>query len=74
MAPFFLLPLPDSSFPFSGNLHCFNKNMILKIAALRLDLPGAPTPTELARKLSPAGESLSLQGDTRTAPVPRGIS
>lgn len=59
MAPFFLLPLPDSSSSSPGSLHCFNKNMILKIAALRLDLPGAPTPTELADKLFPCRGKLS---------------
>lgn len=59
MAPFFLLPLPDSSSSSPGSLHCFNKNMILKIAALRLDLPGAPAPTELADKLFPCRGKVS---------------
>lgn len=48
-----LAPFLTDLFPSPGSLHYFNKNMILKIAALRLDLPGAPTPTELAGKLFP---------------------
>lgn len=59
MASFFPLPLPDCSSCSPGSLYCFNKNMILKIAALRLDLPGAPTPTELADKLFPCRGKLS---------------
>lgn len=34
--------------------------MVLKTAALRLDLPGAPTPTELAGKPSPAETTSGL--------------
>lgn len=54
MAPFSLLPLPGGSLPSPGRLHCLPKNLVFEIGALQLALPGAPTPTELTSKLSPA--------------------
>lgn len=59
LVPQSLLPLSDSIPPTPGSLHYFNENGILKIAALRLELPGAPTPTEFTSKLSPCRDKLS---------------
>lgn len=64
-APFFLLPL-------QGSLHCLNENRIWKTGAIRLDVPGAPTPTGLTGKLCPCTmmpdrPSASPRGSARVA-------
>lgn len=48
--------------PPPGSLHCFNKNMTLKIGAFGLDVPGASNPTALTGKLFPCRGELPSAG------------